>query len=1373
VHRLGHVVIAGAVACVAAAEWLSSGGALTIWVWVAAGAGLFAAIAVLRLPPAAPRRLAASLAGAAVLILGAVLAAAAVEVRRIECCWPQRVAAHVARDSLELQATLSDAVREARRLAERGRTAALLPRAGAFGEARRALGADTRGPERGLVITDAAGRPWVWAGRHRLLPAPDTAELRATITPFYVTLEARRQTRDGGMVVGTVLLDAAPAADRLGAVSAEFERRYGVALRFFAPGAAPAGQVVFNYEIGSDSVGSDTLFSVQPVLPGQGEAKLAALARWSTIAGLVLVLAVALLLIGAPPGPWRWALLAIGAWVLARAPLGPSLRLASLFSPATFYRPWLGPFGASAGSLTVASLVLLVAAGAWWRRGATRRPWSLAAAALLVLAAPYLLRSFGRGIAPPAAGVSPALWMSWQAALATAGMALVLLAAALVRGRAEPTRVPWTVPAAALWAGLAGLAGLWLWSPYGAWPEWYTFLWLPALVGVIVPAPRRWALAGIAVVAGTAAALITWGATLEGRLALGERDANNLGRGSDPLAVALLERLGRQAVVGTSPPPTTASGLYALWLESPLAGGDYPALLGLWSPDGTPRGELRLAELDLPTPLIAALARARLTDTAQRGGIQVERLERSRGVHYVLLAPLATGDLLAVGVGPRTLLMPPDRVARFLRGAPSLDPPYTITLSLPSSAPAEASPPRFWTRAGWSARGERRVDLPGGVRHVHVRVDLGGPWALLVRGTLAVLFDLALLAGAWIVGVLVAGHWRPRFGPALVTLRTSYRARLSAALAAFFIVPILAFAVWSFARLRDEARRAGDLLIRQTLRDAAVTAGAISLDRPFGDLAAQAIAEMGSRLDADLWLYRNGELAGTSSPVLGELGLVDLLLAPPVFQRLALEDELELAADGRTAGRPIRVGYRVVASGLPGEQAILAAPQLLDDDRVRRQQEDLVLSLILVTVAGLGAALTLAAVAARSLAKPVAVLRDAALAVGQGAAPPALGPDGVPREFEPVVQAFDRMARDVRRSQEALEEARRRTALVLANVATGVIAVEEGLRVTMANPRAAELLGADLEPGDLLTRATGGEWLPVWNAVAAYLQEGQDEIRERDFEIAGRQIRAQLAPLGPKPDGCVIALDDTSALARAARVLAWGEMARQVAHEIKNPLTPIRLGIQHLQRARAGGGGATKRVDFDATLEETAARILTEIDRLDDIARAFSRFGAPAAEQVPLEAVDLLGAAREVVQLYALGSEAGGREGPAHVRVHGSPGPRARARKDEVKEVLVNLLENARNAGAKQIDIRVSDEGRTLTVTDDGSGIPPEALPRVFEPTFSTTSSGSGLGLAIAKRLVESWGGTISLESRVGGSGGSGGSGGGGGGTTVTLTLPG
>jgi len=1286
-----------------------------------------------------PWSAAALWAGVGSLVLGIVLVVGVGDVRQVECCWVELREARVTAASSSLEATLGDAVHLARRLAERGASAAVLPPGEAFDHLAGAVGRGRPEPERGVVVLDADGAPVAWAGRHRSIPGLDTTELRAVITPFYVTLEARRQTATGRSAVGSVLLDAVPAvADRGGALSVVYARSHGVELQFSAPALAPPDSDEFEF-CAAQCAASPVLFTVRPRPPSQGDAKLVVLARVADGAGIALAVALVLLFIAAPPGRSRWLVAVVATWAAARAFFGPAVAPPALFSPATFYRPLLRDFSASAGALLAIAVLGLVIAAAVWRRGPPRRWWSIGSAAVLLIYAPYLVRYLGRGIAPPASGVSFGLWLSWEAALAAASMMLVLLAAALVRGSTEPARVPWTIAASCIWAGLAGVVGLWLWQPSGAWPEWYTFLWLPALVAAIVPAPRRWALLAIAVVAGSAAALVTWGAALEGRLQLAVRDAQRLGNDPDPLAVAELERLGRDAQDG--PPPRTAADLYVLWRESQLDTLDYPTVLVAWDSARRTTAELRLAALDLPTALLAALA----GDTA-RTAARVERLDRIPGTLYVLTAPLPGRGVLTVGVGPRSRLVPASRVARFLRGEQSIEPPYEVSLSLPTEA---LEPTRVqWTRRAWTARGERRVDLPGGVRHVHLNVDLRGPSAALVRGILVVLLDAGLLAAAWAVSRLVAGGWRPRL-PSLAGVLASYRGRLTLALAAFFVLPVLAFALSNLARLGDSARASGDLLIRQTLRDAAASAGETAPRGGGHDALAAMVTDLGRRLDADLWVYRGGELAGTSAPVLAELGLVDPLLEPRVHRRLAYEDEQGLTVDDRTAGRPTRVGYRVVEGGGPRDAVVLAAPQLLDDEAVRREQEDLGMALSLATLVGLIAAGGLAGVVARSLAQPVAVLRDAALAVGQGATP-APFPADVPAEFAPVLTAFERMVRDVRRSQAALEESRERTARVLANVATGVVAVDDGLRVTIANPRAAELLGAELEPGDVLSSATAAAWTPVWEAVRGFLASpqaeggGGPEIVERDFVIGGRDIRVQLAPLGfdaPR-DGCVVALDDTTALARASRVLAWGEMARQVAHEIKNPLTPIRLGIQHLERVHRIG----PRADYDRTLRETARRILAEIDRLDTIARAFSRFGAPTDDQPPLEAVDLHALARDVAQLYALGDEPGG----ARVVLSGTAGRPAQARRDEVKEVLVNLVENARVAGAREIRLRVDERGLRLSVSDDGSGIPPEAQARVFEPMFSTTSSGSGLGLAIARRLVESWGGTITLTSAVG-----------------------
>ncbi len=213
-------------------------------------------------------------------------------------------------------------------------------------------------------------------------------------------------------------------------------------------------------------------------------------------------------------------------------------------------------------------------------------------------------------------------------------------------------------------------------------------------------------------------------------------------------------------------------------------------------------------------------------------------------------------------------------------------------------------------------------------------------------------------------------------------------------------------------------------------------------------------------------------------------------------------------------------------------------------------------------------------------------------------------------------------------------------------------------------------------------------------------------------------------------------------VARAERVLAWGEMARQVAHEIKNPLTPIRLGVQHLRRARTD-----PRVNFDQVLDENVKRILSEIDRLDEIARSFSRYGSAPADLPPAVAIDVAAVVRDVVDLETMGD----RE--VRWRLHGGDRPAwAMGRKDEMRDVLLNVFENARLAGARQVDVTIQEDERRVTIetVDDGAGIAPEVLPRIFEPHFSTRTTGSGLGLAVTRRLIDAWGGEIAITSENG-----------------------
>src|SRR3989442_598133 len=241
------------------------------------------------------------------------------------------------------------------------------------------------------------------------------------------------------------------------------------------------------------------------------------------------------------------------------------------------------------------------------------------------------------------------------------------------------------------------------------------------------------------------------------------------------------------------PPPSLASALLrsaelcAWWLASPLAIDDYPASLAVWTRAGEPQAEIRLASVDLPPSLVAALVRS--PETAR--GPRVERLDRSPGVHYVLVLPLAGagGDVLTVGVGPRTRLIPAARVARFLRGAAGVEPPYHITLSPPAPPPAKASARVIWTRPGWLARGGRRPGLPHRVPPVRLAGDLAEPWGFRGRGTLVVVGDAGALAACWMMSLLLAGGWRPPPPPPGAPLPTSYRGRPPAAPPALLLLP--------------------------------------------------------------------------------------------------------------------------------------------------------------------------------------------------------------------------------------------------------------------------------------------------------------------------------------------------------------------------------------------------------------------------------------------------------------------------------------------------------------------------------------------------------------------------------------------------------
>jgi signal transduction histidine kinase len=225
-------------------------------------------------------------------------------------------------------------------------------------------------------------------------------------------------------------------------------------------------------------------------------------------------------------------------------------------------------------------------------------------------------------------------------------------------------------------------------------------------------------------------------------------------------------------------------------------------------------------------------------------------------------------------------------------------------------------------------------------------------------------------------------------------------------------------------------------------------------------------------------------------------------------------------------------------------------------------------------------------------------------------------------------------------------------------------------------------------------------------------------------------------------------------LAQQERELAWREMARQVAHEIKNPLTPMKLSVQHLRRAHREGGGDGESGRFAALLDRITGTLIEQIDALTRIANEFSSFARLPSRH--LDRLDLNAVVREAAALL-------GEEEHAHVALDLAAAPLpVVADREELRRVYINLLKNALQAMPEEergtVTIRTERRGGAdgdgtwafSAVRDTGTGIPEEVREKVFRPNFSTKTSGMGLGLAITKKAVEDLGGTIDFETEVG-----------------------
>ena len=239
-----------------------------------------------------------------------------------------------------------------------------------------------------------------------------------------------------------------------------------------------------------------------------------------------------------------------------------------------------------------------------------------------------------------------------------------------------------------------------------------------------------------------------------------------------------------------------------------------------------------------------------------------------------------------------------------------------------------------------------------------------------------------------------------------------------------------------------------------------------------------------------------------------------------------------------------------------------------------------------------------------------------------------------------------------------------------------------------------------------------------------------------------RTLRSALAPLRlpHQESDILVVFEDITEFLQTKKMAINAELARQVAHEIKNPLTPIRLSVQLLDQAWRDG-----HPQLDRIVGDTVSRVLEQVELLRTIASEFSLLGRPG--ELDLQAMDLPGFTREVVQAY------GGDEDHAHIQDQDVPPVLAEG--DSLRKILGNLMQNSLDAVASgqswhvQVSWRVRDREVDLVWEDNGQGLDPAVAEKLFDPYFSTKSKGTGLGLAICRNLADRMGGSISLRNRT------------------------
>jgi PAS domain S-box-containing protein len=514
------------------------------------------------------------------------------------------------------------------------------------------------------------------------------------------------------------------------------------------------------------------------------------------------------------------------------------------------------------------------------------------------------------------------------------------------------------------------------------------------------------------------------------------------------------------------------------------------------------------------------------------------------------------------------------------------------------------------------------------------------------------------------------------------------------------------------------------------------------------------LRDLASIVNADISGFLGPRLVVSSQKSLATAGLLPAFLPSAAYTHVELHRNPWAVIEQRSGLQRYLAGYLPLEDRYGTRVGALAVSQLLQPDEVAVEVERTRALVVGLSTFMFVLTLLLGVVFAGRIFDPIRSLIEGTrrLAGGEfGFRLRARAGD----EIGELERSFNDMAARLHGARSELEERHRYLEAVLGNIASGVVTTDENGRITAANAAAHRILRL---PAASLT---GRSWRELaaaagdpgtqrfWTQIGASADGEEVEVTTltADAPLVLRLIVTDLRPEpGAAPLGRVAIFEDISELIRSKKLAAWAEMARQVAHEIKNPLTPLKASAQFVEQAYRD-----RSERFPEIFAEGMRTIVQQVDVLRRIASEFSGFGrVQKLEPRPLDLGLLLQRVtapyRSLPGIVLDFADGGGNDIPGSgVRILGD--------EEGLRKVFTNVLENAREAMGGQGRIQLAVEpvpgGHVqVLVTDEGTGLAEEARHRLFEPYFSTKTTGTGLGLAISRSILEELGGSITLSNR-------------------------